>query len=61
MPIYMLGKVRTLSEWANALLSKKRDRIEWMDGYPLTVMTFSFCTQFKMLRNALTSLILTSP
>ena len=36
----MLGKVRTLLEWADELLSKMLEltRVEWMDS-PRTVMT----------------------
>ena len=35
MPIYILGKVRTLLEWADALLSKKLGDgwTGWMDGW----------------------------
>ena len=30
MPIYILGKVRTLLEWADGLLSKMLDGLDWM-------------------------------
>ena len=34
MPIYiLLGKVRTLFEWIDELLSKMLDWTGWMDGY----------------------------
>ena len=37
--IILLGKIGTLSEWADAPLSKKWEWTGWMDGYPKTVVT----------------------
>ena len=40
----LLGNVRTLLEWADALPTKKLDGLdwmgEWMDGYPLDSYDF---------------------
>ena len=33
MPIYIVGKVRTLLKCADGLLSKMLDGLDWVDGW----------------------------